>query len=134
MYTYTYTYIYIYIYTYICLLSNCFISCLSFGGLHHLLEGRARPHAEVHDVLALRILVVTVFAYVCISYAYDVLCLLYVMLMCFCCVLPRRVLGRGGAWLRTNGVNTNGAAAKAMDFDGLGNKVRSGTFGKIKVG
>ena len=30
--------------------------------------------------------------------------------------------------------NTNGAAAKAMVFDGLGKKVRPGTFGEIKVG
>ena len=37
-------------------------------------------------------------------------------------------------WLRTNGVSTNGAAAEAMNFDGLGKKVRPGTFGKIKAG
>ena len=37
-------------------------------------------------------------------------------------------------WLRTNGVNTNGAAAKVMNFDRLGKKVRHGYFGKIKVG
>ena len=39
-----------------------------------------------------------------------------------------------GAWLRTNGVNTNRAAAKVMDFDRLGEKVRPGTFDKINVG
>ena len=37
-------------------------------------------------------------------------------------------------WLRTNGLNTNGAAAKIMNFDRLGKNVRPGTFGKIKVG
>ena len=37
-------------------------------------------------------------------------------------------------WLRTNGVNTNGAAAKVMTFDRLGKKVRPVTFGEIKVG
>ena len=37
-------------------------------------------------------------------------------------------------WLRTNGVNTNGAAAKVMNFDRLGEQVRPGTFGKIQVG
>ena len=37
-------------------------------------------------------------------------------------------------WVRTNGVNTNRAAAKVMDFDRLGKKVGPGTFGKIKVG
>ena len=37
-------------------------------------------------------------------------------------------------WLRTNGVNTNGAAAEVMDFDRLGKKVRPGASGKIKVG
>ena len=42
--------------------------------------------------------------------------------------------GRGGLWLRTNGVNTNGAAAKVMNFDRLGKKVRPGTFGNMKVG
>ena len=34
-------------------------------------------------------------------------------------------------WLRTNGVSTNGAAAKVMKFDGLEKKVRPGTSGKI---
>ena len=43
-------------------------------------------------------------------------------------------LARCSPWLRTNGVNTNGAAAKVMDFDRLGKKVRPGTFGEIKVG
>ena len=37
-------------------------------------------------------------------------------------------------WLRTNGVDTNGAAARGMKFDRLRNEVRPGTFGKIKVG
>ena len=46
----------------------------------------------------------------------------------------RAVLGAGIGWLRTNGVNTNGAAAKAMNFDRLGKKVHPGTFGKIKAG
>ena len=36
-------------------------------------------------------------------------------------------------WLRTNGVNTSGAAAKVMNFDRLGKKVRPGTL-EIKVG
>ena len=39
----------------------------------------------------------------------------------------------GGLWLRTNGVNANGAAAKVMDFDRFV-KMNPGTFGKIKVG
>ena len=38
------------------------------------------------------------------------------------------------AWLRTNGVNTNGAAANGFNFDRWGTKVRPGTFGKINVG
>ena len=37
-------------------------------------------------------------------------------------------------WLRTHGVNTHGVAAKVINFDVLGKKVRPGTFGKIKVG
>ena len=36
--------------------------------------------------------------------------------------------------LRTDGVNTNGAAAKEVNLDSLRKKVRPGTFGKIKVG
>ena len=36
--------------------------------------------------------------------------------------------------LRRNGVNTNGAAAKVMNFDRLGKKVCPATFGKIQVG
>ena len=38
------------------------------------------------------------------------------------------------SWLRTKGVDTNGAAAKVMNFGRSGKKVRPGTFGKIKVG
>ena len=37
-------------------------------------------------------------------------------------------------WLRTNGVNTNGAAAKTINFERLMEKVHPGTFGEIKVG
>ena len=33
-----------------------------------------------------------------------------------------------------NGVNTNGAAAKLINIDRLGEKVRPGTTGNIKVG
>ena len=47
--------------------------------------------------------------------------------------LRRRVRRHAGLWLRTNGVNTNGAAAEVMNFDGLGKKVRPGAFWKIKV-
>ena len=38
----------------------------------------------------------------------------------------------GVSCLRTNGVNTNGAAAKVMDFDRLGKKVRPGHFWEDK--
>ena len=41
---------------------------------------------------------------------------------------------RDASWLRTDGVNTNGAAAKVSNFVRLGKKVRPGTFGKLKVG
>ena len=37
-------------------------------------------------------------------------------------------------WLRTNGINTNGAAAKVINFDGLGKMVRPCTSGETKVG
>ena len=37
-------------------------------------------------------------------------------------------------WLRTSEVNTNEAAAKVIHVDRLGEKVRPGTFGKVKVG
>ena len=37
-------------------------------------------------------------------------------------------------WLPTNGVNTNGAAAKVINFGRLGKKVCPGTFGNMKVG
>ena len=43
-------------------------------------------------------------------------------------------LGHKSLWPQTNGVNTSGAAAEVMSFDGLGKKVRPGTFGEIKVG
>ena len=36
-------------------------------------------------------------------------------------------------WLRTNGVSTNGAAAEVASFDGLGKKVRPGTFENKQV-
>ena len=35
--------------------------------------------------------------------------------------------------LRTNGVNTHGAAAKVTNFGRSGKKVRPGTFGKIEA-
>ena len=38
----------------------------------------------------------------------------------------------GHLWSRTNGVNTNEAAAKVMNFDKLGKKVRPGIFGNDK--
>ena len=37
---------------------------------------------------------------------------------------------RSDTWLRTNGVNTNGATAKVMKFDRLGKKVRPGHLGR----
>ena len=37
-------------------------------------------------------------------------------------------------WLRTNGVNTNGAAAKVVNFDRLGKRVHPVTFGEINIG
>ena len=37
-------------------------------------------------------------------------------------------------WLRTNGVDTHGAAAQVIDFDRVGKKARPGIFGKIKAG
>ena len=55
-------------------------------------------------------------------------CVCVVAVACGFVVLCRVV------WLRTNGVNTNGAAAKVRDVDWLWKKVRPGTFGKIKVG
>ena len=39
-----------------------------------------------------------------------------------------------GCGQMVNGVNTNGAAAKVINFDRLGKKVSPATFGKIKVG
>ena len=46
------------------------------------------------------------------------------------CIQACRVV----TWLRTDGVNTNGATAIVKMFDRLGTKVRPGTFGEIKVG
>ena len=50
--------------------------------------------------------------------------------------LETSVIDTGGRestpWLRTNGVDTNGAAAEVMVFDRLGKKVRPGTFGEYK--
>ena len=37
-------------------------------------------------------------------------------------------------WSRTNGVDTNGAAAEVMNFGSLGKKLRPATFWKIEVG
>ena len=38
------------------------------------------------------------------------------------------------AWLRTSGVDANGAAARVRNSDRLGEKVRPGTFGNTKAG
>ena len=45
---------------------------------------------------------------------------------------PRRRTPWPEPWSRTNGVNTNGAAAKVVDCGRLEKKVRPGTFGKMK--
>ena len=45
-------------------------------------------------------------------------------------LLDQLVLG----WSRTNGVNTNEAAAKVINFTRLREKVHPGTFGKINIG
>ena len=45
----------------------------------------------------------------------------------------RRPWAVKAVWLRANGFDTNGAAAKFMYFDRLGKKARPDTFGKIKV-
>ena len=37
-------------------------------------------------------------------------------------------------WLRTNGVNTNGAAARVMNVDRFGKKVTHWHFGKSNIG
>ena len=42
-------------------------------------------------------------------------------------------LACASSWLRTNGVNTNGASAKVMNFVRLGEKARPGTFGKTNA-
>ena len=44
-----------------------------------------------------------------------------------------RLPGPRLAWSRTNGVNTNRAAAEVVNVDGLVKKVSPGTSGKIKV-
>ena len=49
--------------------------------------------------------------------------------------MPIRMHARTHIWLRTSGVNTNGAGAKVMtNFDRLEKKVRPGTLGEIKIG
>ena len=77
------------------------------------------------------------------TYTYTCICTyLYIYIYIYIYTPPcgapgRRAAPRGGPsgpWLRTSGVNTNGAAAKVMDFDRLGKKVCPGTFGKIQVG
>ena len=52
----------------------------------------------------------------------------------FACMQRARFHGTCRLWLRTNGVNTNGAAAKVMIFDRLWKMAHPATFGKIKVG
>ena len=47
---------------------------------------------------------------------------------------PAKFAVRGVCWLRTGGVNTNGAAAKVIIFVRSGKNIRPGTFGKINVG
>ena len=49
------------------------------------------------------------------------------------CSPPRRGAQSKAPRSRTNGVNANGAAAKVMSFDRLGEKVCPGTLGKTKV-
>ena len=46
----------------------------------------------------------------------------------------RQPAGPDLGWLRINGANTPGVAAKVLNSDRLGTKVRPGTSGKIKAG
>ena len=56
------------------------------------------------------------------TYSLNIYTYIYTIIICY------------PIWLRRNGVDTDGAAAKVMNFDRLGDsKIRPGTFGKIKV-
>ena len=117
MYTCVYIYIYIYIYIHT---SLCVILLLLLA-----------------LALSLSLLLVVVVAAVVVYYYY--ISSFIVITPC-----PDRARGQETAppsrrpaaldWLRTNGVDTNGAAAKVMNFDRLGKEVRPGTLGKIEVG
>ena len=70
------------------------------------------------------------YVYVCVYiYIYNI----YTYLLARGAVRAWRLPLWRASWLRTHGVNANGAAARVVNFDGLGKKVRPGTFGKIKV-
>ena len=70
-------------------------------------------------------------------YIYIYICI-YIYIYIYIYIIMVLQLQEGGIdvvpWLRRNGVNTNGAAAKVINFDRLGKKVRPSTSGKIKVG
>ena len=60
---------------------------------------------------------------------------IYTYIICICIYIYKYIhtcVHEGESWLRASGVNTDGAAAKAMNFDGLGKKARPGTFGEDK--
>ena len=52
-----------------------------------------------------------------------------VLVACSLSMPHKRKRGGCSHWLRKNGVNINGAAARVMNFDRLGKKVLPGIFG-----
>ena len=57
-----------------------------------------------------------------------------IMIMIMMIIIIIIIISSSSIWLRTNGVSTNGAAAKVTNFDRLGEMLRPGTFGKTLIG
>ena len=124
---YTYNYIYIYIYIY-----RRDVRVEARGQQH---AGVARAHRAVRQDVGRRGCVLDVLYYMIL---HDIT--MYYMILCYTSLTSTAWTPTGTSsspltmpWLRTNGVNTNGAAEEVIIFDGFGKKVRPGTFGNIKV-
>ena len=76
-------------------------------------------------ILVIIVIIIIIIVIILVIIVIIVITIIIVILIVIIMIIP---------WLRTHGVNAHGAAAKVMNFDGLGKKVRPGTFGKTKVG
>ena len=116
IYIYTYIYIYIYTYTYTYKYTYTHIHIYTYTHIHIYTYTHIHIHTYTH------ILYIYIYTYIHVY----VIIYIYIHIYIGCGAGAEASSQAGGLidlWLRTTGVNTNGAAAKVMNFDRLWKKV-----------